>query len=65
MGGQGDCPCQGTERLFSESKTIPGCSSKREHFKAQSSEWKHEITLRAREIGKESCRKVGEIKSSN
>ena len=44
-------------------KTIPSCCSKWEPFKAQSSEWTREITLRAREIGKESCRKVGEIKN--
>lgn len=43
-------------------KTTPGCCSKWEPFKVRRSEWKHEITLRVREIGKESCRMVGEIK---
>ena len=65
MGGQGDVLAWVLEGSSLERKTIPSCCSKWEPFKAQSNEWKCEITLRAREIGKESCRKVGEMKSSN
>lgn len=64
VGGERGLPLQGPGRLFSLKEDIPSCCSKREPFKAQSNEWKCEITLRLRDIGKENCRMVGDIKSS-